>query len=519
MADNIKVLGSVDVSAVNVATNEIGGVHYPVYKISYGIDGVQVPVSDTNKLPVIGPLTDTELRASAIPVTGPLTDTELRASSVAVTGPLTDAELRSSAVPVSGPITDTELRATPVNVLGPLTDTELRASDVPVTVSGGSLGSGGLTLDAWGIQKFSRAQSLFHSKWTFNVDSRLWFMYENGTQVYTSTDVTSASGAGKLLSTATNTTVTLESRESPRYQPNRGHLYSTALWCPNKTNGTKREWGLFTTENGVFFRLKNDGLLYAVVRSNSIDTEVLIDTSSITGFDVEKGFLYDIGFQWRGVGDYFFYINQTLVHTVANLGTLTELSIQNPALPSCYNAVGTVGSFVEMNIGCVDITSENGDKNDREVYQSAFSENVSVSTDTPVLVVQQPLQINSTTNTRTMTLARVTVHCTKKAVFKVWLTRDPTAITGATFQSLPNGSYVQTDSTDMNPAAVRATSVTTASLSLVTAISTSANQEKSIDNPYRDRIEFPVVRGDYLLVTCTAATASADCVIEWGEQV
>ena len=33
-----------------------------------------------------------------------------------VTGPLTDAELRATAVPVSGPLTDTQLRATPVPV-------------------------------------------------------------------------------------------------------------------------------------------------------------------------------------------------------------------------------------------------------------------------------------------------------------------------------------------------------------------------------------------------------------------
>lgn len=39
-------------------------------------------------------------------------------SSMAVTGPLTDAELRASAVPVSGPLTDSQLRAAPVVVTG-----------------------------------------------------------------------------------------------------------------------------------------------------------------------------------------------------------------------------------------------------------------------------------------------------------------------------------------------------------------------------------------------------------------
>lgn len=52
-------------------------------------------------LPVAGPLTNAQLRASAVPVSGALTDTELRATPVAVSGPLTDSQLRSAAVPVA----------------------------------------------------------------------------------------------------------------------------------------------------------------------------------------------------------------------------------------------------------------------------------------------------------------------------------------------------------------------------------------------------------------------------------
>lgn len=39
------------------------------------------------------------------PVSGPLTDAELRATAVPVSGPLTDAQLRATAVPVSGTVT------------------------------------------------------------------------------------------------------------------------------------------------------------------------------------------------------------------------------------------------------------------------------------------------------------------------------------------------------------------------------------------------------------------------------
>lgn len=56
-----------------------------------------------------------------------------------VTGPVTDAQIRASAVPVSGPITDAQIRASPLPVSGPLTDDQLRASDVKVTLDGEGL--------------------------------------------------------------------------------------------------------------------------------------------------------------------------------------------------------------------------------------------------------------------------------------------------------------------------------------------------------------------------------------------
>jgi hypothetical protein len=89
--------------------------------------GVTQPVSGT--VTASGPLTDAQLRATAVPVSGtvtasgPLTDTQLRATAVPVSGPLTDAQLRATAVPVSGTVTAS----------GPLTDTQLRATALPVS--------------------------------------------------------------------------------------------------------------------------------------------------------------------------------------------------------------------------------------------------------------------------------------------------------------------------------------------------------------------------------------------------
>jgi len=52
MSDNIPVNQGTESNAVTVATDDIGGTHYPIYKMSYGADGSQTPVDGTNPLPV-----------------------------------------------------------------------------------------------------------------------------------------------------------------------------------------------------------------------------------------------------------------------------------------------------------------------------------------------------------------------------------------------------------------------------------------------------------------------------------
>lgn len=50
------------------ATDDLGGVHHPYAKLEFGADGTATPVSAADPLPVAGPLTDAQLRASAVPV-------------------------------------------------------------------------------------------------------------------------------------------------------------------------------------------------------------------------------------------------------------------------------------------------------------------------------------------------------------------------------------------------------------------------------------------------------------------
>jgi hypothetical protein len=88
--------------------------------------------------PVSGPLTDTQLRASAVPVS--LASTTIT-GSVAVTGPLTDTQLRASAVPVS--LTSTTITG---NVtVAQATAANLNATVTPIALTKGTQGATGFT--------------------------------------------------------------------------------------------------------------------------------------------------------------------------------------------------------------------------------------------------------------------------------------------------------------------------------------------------------------------------------------
>lgn len=376
---------------------------------------------------------------------------------------------------------------------------------------------GDITADAWGIPKVSLPHSLFHGLFTFDIPASQWFMYHGATQVYTSTNIVSTNSAGVVTANAAQPTVTLQSRDCPRYQPNRGHLFSTALWAPSKTANGVREWGVCTTENGVFFRLKADGLLYAVQKSGSVEVvEELISTTPVAGFDVEKGNVYDIQYQWRGVGNYVFYINLVEVKAFEQLGTLARLSMQNPALPACFKATRTTAD-VSMHVGCVDISSENG-SDDALQPRVAYANISRNGTDLPVITIHNPLLITGQTNTRTINPTHIGVSCDKKTVFKVWRHRDPALLTGGTFVALGAGSFMQTDSPDTVAGAVAATAATLTGMELIAVLNVQANGSAAWAKRAAN-LDFTLVRGDYLTITATTLAGLCDVAIDWGEAV
>ena len=181
------------------------------------------------------------------------------------------------------------------------------------------------------------------------------------------TNATSVNGALEMRAGATLSDASyLRSYRNPRYEPNRGMLYSTAMRFTNPSAAMVRRFGQFTKEAGTFFELDN-GVLYGVVRT-TVDSVTTDDRFFIRQdirnnvFDLSKGNVFDIQWQWRGVGNYVFFVNLQEVVNTGYLGTKDELTMFNPALPVAFESINE-GAMDEMVFGCVVVTSEGGGDN------------------------------------------------------------------------------------------------------------------------------------------------------------
>ncbi len=287
--------------------------------------------------------------------------------------------------------------------------------------------------DAWFRNKAVFDRSLLHGMFTFNIPADKWYEMVDDVEQIGFTSAISVDGALNMTSGALDEKRGLRTFRHPRYQPNRGHLYSTAGWFPNVGANAERSFGLFTSEAGVFFTIKS-GVLYAIRRTTiggvTTDTPMIINLP--VGVDLSKGNVFDIQFQWRGVGSYYFYVNLQKVASFDILGTLEQLSIFNPALPIAFECINQ-GDAVEMNFGCVDVTSEGGDDNGKSygsITTDTESGSVAISGfNVPVVVVRNKSQYGALLNTRDILALLVTAYGDQRCVFRVWATRDNTAIT------------------------------------------------------------------------------------------
>ena len=302
------------------------------------------------------------------------------------------------------------------------------SSSTFVNISNNDIG-----LDAWGRPKVILDTSIFHGMFSHHVPMSLWYERINNVVQTSITNSTSVDGALQIQAgAALNNKTNLRSYRNPRYEPNRGFIYSTSAFIENPNALMNRSFGTATEENGAFFRLES-GTLYGVVRTtrggSTTEDKVELDT---IGIDLSKGNIFDIQYQWRGVGNYKFFINLKLVGSFNYLGSLSELSMSNPANPLFFESEN-LGDNNIIRFGCVDVSSEGG-KNNGKTYGSIGISNQTGSVpiigyNVPVLVVRSKAIVDGKINTRDAIALLINAYSDSRSILRVWHTRDATAIT------------------------------------------------------------------------------------------
>lgn len=366
--------------------------------------------------------------------------------------------------------------------------------------------------------------SLFQGSWPFDVPNETWRINEGGSYLIineTSTNVTSENGRLQVDSgtTASDNTF-IKSRRSPRFQHNRGHIFSTFLGMPNKTNNGRREFGMFTDEEGVFYRLKSDGNLYACVRRNSSDINEEVITLPAS-FDVERGNAYNIQYS---TGAFKFYVEDPgdgkmkLVKTIGFGNILDEeLAVRNLSLPVRFECTN-ITQEVRIWSACVDISSEGGEGTNK-VYGSISTDPAGVSLPTSaeydLIAIRVNETFNSKINTRDIELRRIITSCNNESIIGIYFTRDSSVFTGTTWTQFKGRDNIEY--------AIGGNLVTNlSSTNLLRLVTSRAEQDfkNEFDNPGNGVSPFHITAGEYVLVTFDASSGNtAWATIEFLEEM
>lgn len=198
--------------------------------------------------------------------------------------------------------------------------------------------------------------------------------------------------------TASGDVAMLCSRRYHRYQPGKGGKISmTCVPGDGKANVRKR-WGFFDDENGLFFEV--DGTTLSVVQRSKatgsvVDTKVAqanfnvdkVDGNGTSGFnlDLSKANIFEIDFQWLGVGDVVFKIVDgsnipITLHTVANANSFATVYMTTANLPIRYaqENTGTAVSKTDLIAICSTVVSSGGE--DPPEFEFGWGNEVAVTT-------------------------------------------------------------------------------------------------------------------------------------------
>lgn len=298
----------------------------------------------------------------------------------------------------------------------------------------------------------------------YEVDPRHW-----GTRTANGGTIghTAAKAAATLTVTGTaSSEATLRTHTCWRYQTGHGNVckVTTADMSDVGQTNQKRLILLGDDNNGIGFQLYETTL--AVIRRSDTSGSV-VDTvtpqaswnrdklngtgASGMTIDVRLGHIWEIRYQWLGVGDVWFYIDGVLVHYMQHANVIAGPYMRSANLPVTVSIANTGGasSAANMSVVCVSVESEGAEKPTGYGFGIYNPTAISVATGggRPVLSLRPKATYNAIVNRMLIIIIPkiLTAACEANRV-GVWLVFGGT-LTGPNWVSVGSNSGAEYDVT------------------------------------------------------------------------
>jgi hypothetical protein len=454
----------------------------------------------TNPLPVSGPLTDAELRATPVPVSGTVTATiagvatEATLSAINAKVPALGQALAAASVPVV--LTAAQLSTlTPLStvaVTGPLTDAELRASAVPISAASLPLPSGASTsanqvtanaslasidtkltaplsvnlsdgqqLDAFGRLRVSYPDTIFDNNFRNSLQALLW---SSSTATGGTITHTPNSAAATLAVTAANgSSAVYQTRRYFPYNAGKSQfIIFTGVFGAGQAN-TRKRYGYFDANDGIFFEL--NGTALNVVRRTAtsgaaVDNTVAqaswnLDPLNGTGpsgftLDVTRANIFFIDFEWLGVGRIRMGVANPdggfiYCHEFINANQFTVPYMRTGSLPVRAEITNTAGAagVSSLVLICQTVISEGGSQ--RFGTQRSASRGFTLRTVTTAYTPLISMRLKAANITAVARLVQAGVFGDTADNLNFSVIINPTTLTGATWALTTDGETVEAD--------------------------------------------------------------------------
>lgn len=263
-------------------------------------------------------------------------------------------------------------------------------------------------------------------------------------------DVTNESAVRLSVTGASGDATRLRTNVYWRYQAGRGQRILQTLYLSANAGASANQavrWGYFDTNDGLFWQ--RSGGVVSFCRRTSTSGVPVDNCAAVTiaGVDFTKGNIYEIGFQWLGVGIVRAWWNGVLIMTLNNPNTIGAPYMKTADLPLSWEIVNTgAADAAALTMICANVTAEGGQ--DAPEFGFAIDRAAALTVSTtpiPVLSISLAATFNGVDN-RMVVLPKKAIAGNANQPAWVGVYLNPT-LTGPAWVSAGAGSGVLYDVT------------------------------------------------------------------------